>query len=253
MSDASLKRLGFVTGYAAQASSLAGSLYVSARTFVPGVVEPYVQQAEETALTFTAPYVTLAQDKAEKVLSTLDTQVDASVQALAGAVGYGRELHAKNLQTFNGAKERCFGLVESTVATAKALVDPKPYIAWASDKVSYYVDPDKVLDTSFEVAGKVATFGPVPKVLETADPLIKTSKTAYDGLHDTLVSLPAYKQAWELVASTGSSLHDVWVVRKFLEVGYPLLAPVADPVVSNITNSKYLKQLQSHLAPAKKA
>jgi hypothetical protein len=27
----------------------------------------------------------------------------------------------------------------------------------------------------------------VPKVLETADPLIKTSKTAYDGLHDTLV------------------------------------------------------------------
>lgn len=66
-------------------------------------------------------------------------------------------------------------------------------------------------------------------------------------------SLPAYKQAWELVASTGSSLHDVWVVRKFLEVGYPLLAPVADPVVSNITNSKYLKQLQSHLAPAKKA
>jgi hypothetical protein len=75
MSDASLKRLGFVTGYAAQASSLAGSLYVSARTFVPGVVEPYVQQAEETALTFTAPYVTLAQDKAEKVLSTLDTQV----------------------------------------------------------------------------------------------------------------------------------------------------------------------------------
>jgi hypothetical protein len=86
--------------------------------------------------------------------------VDASVQALAGAVGYGRELHAKNLQTFNGAKERCFGLVESTVATAKALVDPKPYIAWASDKVSYYVDPDKVLDTSFEVAGKVATFGP---------------------------------------------------------------------------------------------
>jgi hypothetical protein len=62
-----------------------------------------------------------------------------------------------------------------------------------------------------------------------------------------------YKQLWELLTSTGVSLQDSWAGKKLVEVGYPLLKPVADPVVANISNSKYLKQLQSHLAPAKKA
>lgn len=61
-------------------------------------------------------------------------------------------------------------------------------------------------------------------------------------------NLPAYKQVWDLVISTGASLQEFWVVKKL----YPVLAPVADPVYGNIINSKYVKQLQSHLAPVKK-
>lgn len=66
-------------------------------------------------------------------------------------------------------------------------------------------------------------------------------------------SLPLYKTLWDLVWSTSSTVQDTWAYKKAMELGYPYLAPVADPVVSNITNSKYLKQLQSHLQPVKTA
>jgi hypothetical protein len=69
------KRLGFVSTYASQATSLAGHVYTQARTFVPGLAEPYVQQLEDTAITYGLPYVTVAQDTAEKVLGSVDAQV----------------------------------------------------------------------------------------------------------------------------------------------------------------------------------
>lgn len=70
-----LKRLDFVKGYAAQGVGIAESIYKTARGFVPSFVEPYAKQLEETALNVAAPYLTLAQDSAEKVLVTVDTQV----------------------------------------------------------------------------------------------------------------------------------------------------------------------------------
>lgn len=72
-------------------------------------------------------------------------------------VSYGTELHNKNLATFNSAKDQCYTAVETTI---KAVLDPTPYVQWATDKVGQYADVDKLVDTSFEVAGKVATFGP---------------------------------------------------------------------------------------------
>lgn len=66
-----------------------------------------------------------------------------------------------------------------------------------------------------------------------------------------LQSLPLYKTLWDLLWSTSSSVQDTWAFQKAKEVAYPFLAPVADPVYSNITNSKYLKQLTTHLQPAK--
>jgi len=69
------KRLGWVQAYAAQATGIAGNVYSQARTLVPGFAEPFVQQLEETAINLAVPYVTAAQDTAEKVLSGVDTQV----------------------------------------------------------------------------------------------------------------------------------------------------------------------------------
>jgi hypothetical protein len=58
-----------------------------------------------------------------------------------------------------------------------------------------------------------------------------------------------YKKVWDLVWSTSGTLQESWPAKKFAEVAYPLLAPLADPVVTNVSNSKYLKQLETHLRP----
>lgn len=70
------KRLGWVQSYAAQATSVAGNMYTQARNLVPGFAESYVQQLEETAFKKAVPYVTVAQDTAEKLLSSVDAQVN---------------------------------------------------------------------------------------------------------------------------------------------------------------------------------
>jgi hypothetical protein len=62
-------------------------------------------------------------------------------------------------------------------------------------------------------------------------------------------ALPVYKKLWELVWSTGNTLQDSWPAKKFMQLGYPVLAPLADPLCSNVSNSKYLKQLETHLKP----
>lgn len=87
------------------------------------------------------------------------------------SMGLIESVHSKNLATFNGAKEQCYSYVEGTVNQAKALLDPTPYIQWTSDKVAVYADPDKIVDTSFQildpVAGKVATLGKLrPEMLQ---------------------------------------------------------------------------------------
>eukprot|EP00882_Tetradesmus_deserticola_P002821 GHRQ01002999.1.p1 GENE.GHRQ01002999.1~~GHRQ01002999.1.p1 ORF type:complete len:252 (+),score=82.87 GHRQ01002999.1:143-898(+) len=244
-----LKRLGFVQGYASQGYQTLEGVYKTTRSFVPGFVEPYAKQAEETAVSIAAPYFTMAQDTADKLLAGVDGQVDKSLQTLSGALDYSKDLHEKNMTTFNGAKDQYFGFVEATVDRIKALLDPSPYIQWASGRVGYYVDPDKLVDTSVEYAGKVASFGPVPMVVDIADPLIKTSVKTYGSVHDTLVAMPLYKVAWDLVWSTSGTLQESWPAKKFTELAYPLLAPLADPVVTNVSNSKYLKQLETHLRP----
>jgi hypothetical protein len=140
------------------------------------------------------------------------------------------------MSTFNGAKDQYYGFVEATVNRVKALLDPSPYVQWASGKVEYYVDPDKLVDTSVEYAGKVASFGPgeqgahefgnahrngrlgscwclysitvfliaVPKVVEIADPLIKTSVKTYGSVHDTVVvSFPFWVAFFSATTATG--------------------------------------------------
>jgi hypothetical protein len=73
--SAQLKRLAFVQGYASQGYSTAESVYKTARGFVPSFVEPYAKQAEETAVSIAAPYLTKAQDAADKLLAGVDSQV----------------------------------------------------------------------------------------------------------------------------------------------------------------------------------
>jgi hypothetical protein len=242
------KRLGWVQAYASQGTGLAANIYSQARTMVPGFAETFVLQLEETAINIAVPYVTVAQDSAVKVLSSVDAQVKSAPAAQLAcrpapallfttapgpappltayaclptlqvdkSMGLIEGVHSKNLATFNGAKEQCYSYVEGTVNQAKALLDPTPYIQWTSDKVAVYANPDKIVDTSFQildpVAGKVATLGKrtdqncfsagghitpaqderTPSLLPSfcpavPEPVIKTGLKTYGTVHDTVV------------------------------------------------------------------
>jgi hypothetical protein len=195
-----LKRLYFVQDYAQQAASLAESFYKKGREFVPNFVEPYFGQVEDYAAKNGAPYLTWAQDTGDKFLRSVDGQVrhergrsphnarsltmqrnaaagkfsnricmqfDAFANGLGGALNYSRDLHGKNMSTFNAAKSQYFGIVESLVNSVKAKVDPTPYVQKAvdtgkvyGDMALYWADPDKVVDLGLEYYGKVTSFGP---------------------------------------------------------------------------------------------
>jgi hypothetical protein len=261
---AQLKRVEFVKDYAGQGVSLVEKLYKTARGFVPGFVEPYLVQLEDLAINVSAPYVTVAQDTAEKVLQGVDSHADYALNTLASAVGYTQEVHEKNLGTYNGAKEQYFGVVEGAVKYTKQVLDPNPYIKkvestakWAGATAAYYVDPDKIVDTGAEYAVWASSFGPVPTLLELGKPVINTGIETYGSLHDSVVSLPLYKKVLDLGYSTTTSLTktvaETWPVKTGLEIAYPVVGPLTEPVIGNFTKSKYLKQVAQHLAPTHKA
>lgn len=87
-------------------------------------------------------------------------QVDSTLTTVFGAVDYAKGVHETNMNTFNSAKEQYYSVVESTVNHVKQLLDPTPYVQWASHQVEYYADPDKIVDTGAQYAEKVASFGP---------------------------------------------------------------------------------------------
>jgi len=249
-----LKRLYFVQDYAQQAASLAESFYKKGRGFIPGFVEPYYSQAEDYAAKNGAPYLTWAQDTGDKFLRSVDGQFDTFANGLGGALNYSRDLHGKNMSTFNAAKSQYFGIVESLVNNVKAKLDPTPYVQKAVDtgkvygeKAVYWADPDKVVDLGLEYYGKATSFGPVPKLKATAEPLLLKYYTL---LHDFVVANPLYKKGWDLAGSTATTVQGIPIVKKAVDIGYPYAAPFYDPVAANITKSKYLKQLETHLKPA---
>ena len=94
-------------------------------------------------------------------------QFDTFANGMGGALNYSRDLHGKNMSTFNAAKSQYFGIVESLVNNVKAKLDPTPYVQKAVDtgkvygeKAVYWADPDKVVDLGLEYYGKATSFGP---------------------------------------------------------------------------------------------
>lgn len=250
----SLKRLSFVQGYASKGATVVESIYKTARGYVPGFAEPYYGQAEDYAANYGAPYLNRALDMSENVLRQVDAQLDSFANGLSGALNYSRDLQAKNMSTFNEAKSQYFGIVETVVNSIKAKIDPTPYVQKAvdtgkvyGDKVVYWADPDKVVDLGFEYYNKAAS--KVPKVLSTVEPVISFASQWYASAHDIVVANGLYKKVWELSGSTATSVQQFPLVKKAVDTAYPVVAPVADPIASNFSKSKYLKQLHTHLRP----
>lgn len=252
----SLKRIGFVNDYASSAVSVSSSVYSKARSFVPGFVEPYVRTAEEKTTSISAPYVNWAQDTTSKVLKHVDTHLDSTYNAVNGGVNFSKDLHSKNMKTFTGAKEEYFKWVESSVAALKGKLNPYPYaeavcakLKEALDTAVTLADPDLALDTVHDAWAKFASIGPVSKLLEIAEPVTNTATTQYVKAHDTVVSMPVYKKAYDTVSTTAGAVQESFLYTKAKELLYPLVAPVANPVYDNFASSKYVAQLQKHVTP----
>jgi hypothetical protein len=85
----------------------------------------------------------------------------------------------------------------------------------------------------------------VNKLLEAADPLISAGQSQYTKAHDMIVMQPLYKKLYDTATTLPAKAMDTTLYRK----GYPLVAPVADPVLSNWSNSKVIRQIDDHLKP----
>lgn len=252
MSQPSLKRLGFILGYVNAAVSITEGVYKKARSFVPGFVEPYVGQAEDTVTSFGAPYYTWAQDLASKVLQTADQQVDSAASTLSSGLDFSRELHGKNMKAFNTAKDSYFTWLESTVDKVKSVANPWPYAQWGIDtakttwdKVVDYVDPDKLVDG----VAKVTTYAPVAKALDLGEPVIKPIEAQYKKGHDYLVTNPTYSKLYKNVETSLTSASTSPYFQKAYSALWTVAEPVAGPLYDNFARSKYLAQLADHLKP----
>lgn len=247
-----LKRLGFVRSYTSAFVGYGEGVYRKARSYVPGVAEPYVGQLEDSTTALAAPLIARVQDKAAELLAAVDGKVDGLFGTVASTLEYSRDLHAKNMGSFSAAKESYYSLIEGVVNTTKAALDPQRYVQYAAeigksvvDTVIMYADPDKIAALASGVVDKVATQAPVVKVLEIADPFIAKGQTQYIKAHDLLVVQPLYKKLYDTATAIPSKVQDT----TFYKRGYPLVAPVADPVYTNFANSKVIKQLDEHLKP----
>ncbi|GBF97312.1 hypothetical protein Rsub_10003 [Raphidocelis subcapitata] len=240
-----LKRLGFVRDYAGSALTVGEGVYRKLRAFVPAAVDGYVCQVEDVAAVAAAPIAALAQDKAEDLLAAVDGKVDA---VLLRAESF----HSKHLGSYATAKDAAYGAVEGAVNAARAALDPARYVAaagrWAQAAIDALVaaaDPDKALAAASAVYDTVASKPPVSRVLVMADPLITAGQTTYTQAHDMLVMQPLYKKIYDTAATLPSKAKDTTLYRR----GYPLVAPVADPVLTNLSKSKVIKQIDDHLKP----
>ncbi|GBF96333.1 hypothetical protein Rsub_09403 [Raphidocelis subcapitata] len=228
-----LKRLGFIKNYASLALSAGEGVYKRARGFVPSAVEPYVSQAEDSAVATAAPYAALANDKAAEVLAAVDAKVESLLGAVTSSLDFSRDLHSKNMSSFAAAKESAYGLVEAYVNAAKSALDPARYVEAATGfgkavvgAVAAYADPDKAVDLLSNAYDKLAAQGP-------------SERHIWGGVQ------PLYKKIYETATTLPSLVADTTLYRR----GYPLVAPVADPVLTNFSKSKVLKQLEDHLKP----
>lgn len=71
-----------------------------------------------------------------------------------------------------------------------------------------------------------------------------TAHTGHRSLH-LPTSQPLYKQIYEVTTTLPAKVTTSPLYRR----GYPLVAPVADPVITNFAKSKVIKSLDEHLKP----
>jgi len=103
---AELKRIGFVKTYAATATSMAGSAYATAKTFVPRQLAGTVESTEAMVMSKATPIASWAIGKGEAVLGMVDKQVRLATASRRGRGACARGARVRNARPLFREKQR---------------------------------------------------------------------------------------------------------------------------------------------------
>lgn len=205
---------------------------------MPAPLETAVGNAEDVATAIVAPLASIALDKADELLAAVDARASTLLAA-----------HEANVAgSFASAKAAAFGAVERAVSMLRAALDPATYAALPAAlgrRLALYADPDAAVAAASAAYGRVAARPPVATVLHAADPLIAAGQEGYARAHGAIVMQPLYRSLYDTAASLPAKVADTPLYK----AGYPLVAPVADPVIGKLARSQVLRQLEDHLKP----
>lgn len=259
-----LKKLGFVPQVSTQAYNTLGSVYTTAKTYVPASLKPQVERVEETVTSISAPYIAKAQDKGTELLKAVDDRVDKTLSQaqavyannsayLSAQLEKQKAFHASNLESYKTAREAYLKKVEESVEYLKAN-GLSGAARKAADEVSARVAqaqalPAAVLSGVRDAVDRLLAHGPLASVVEGVRPGLDAAYSRYLALHDAAVASPQYRRTLELGASALATAQASLLYRKAKENLYPLVAPYADPALNSVMASSYYKAVVDHLAP----
>lgn len=266
----SLKRLEFVKSYASYATAAveaAEKVYKTSRSFTPKFVEPYVVGVEDRVVAYAAPVVTAVQDKADKVLRNADHQIDSTVTQLWNSYEGGRSYVLEKASAATStqakfhanAKDTVFNVVDHAVAVLnnqRAALSSKANAA--TDAVRSAVElarntteqnTEAALQTLFVTWNHLLSFPAVVKILETSAPAVEVAKSYYQSVHGTVVANPGYKFVYNVSKGAVEYVAESTLVKRGEELLYPLVSPVAAPVLKAVTSSPLYHQVLQELKP----
>jgi hypothetical protein len=268
---ATLKRLEFIKSYGSYvtyAADTADKVYKSTRSYTPKFVEPYVTGVEDRVVAYAAPVVTAVQDTADKALRTADTKLDTTLSTLWNSYESGRSYFVDktsavttkqaNLQA--SAKDHVLKVVEQAVDIVhKQRAALSSAAASATDSVRNAVEYAKTAtESNTELAlDKVAStwsyllsFPAVVKLLEVGSPALDFAKPYYATAHKTVVAHPGYRYVYNVSKGVVERVQETSLYKTSEGLLYPLVAPVATPVLKKVTASPLYQQVVQELQPA---
>lgn len=270
---ATLKRLEFVKSYGSyvhSAAEVAEKLYKATRSLTPTVAEPYVVGVEDRVTAYAAPVVTAVQDQADKALRSIDNQLDTTVGKLWTSYEEGRTFVTKKAyfiqsthsKVHDTAKEAYLKAVEqglsvvnkqrTVLSTAAQTATDAVQTAVEAARSTTEKNTELALNTVVDTWNYLLSFPAVNKIIETSSPALQLAMKYYVAAHDLVVANPNYKVAYDFSTAFIDKLQQSSMYKKGQGIVYPVISPVADPVLKRVAASPYFATVVDQLKPVEK-
>lgn len=268
---ASLKRLEFVKSYSSYVTTAvdtADKVYRTTRSYTPKAVEPYVAGLEDRVVAYAAPVVTAVQDQADKALRTADSKLDSTLTQLWTSYESGRtyvfdkttavttsqaKLQATAKETVLKGVEQAVDILNkqrSALSAAAASATDAVRNAVEYAKTTTEANTEVALDKVASTWSYLLSFPAVVKLLEAGSPALEFAKPYYATAHKTIVASPGYRYAYNLSLGVVERVQETSLYRTGGGLLYPLVAPVAAPVLKKVTASPLYQHVVQELQPA---